>query len=384
MTSLSILEVTKSTGGVGEYVRWLAGGLDKSIFNLTVACLSEGGEILASDLKKIPGVDAFNLSMERYRISPLSDARLVLKLDRHLREHRYDLIHAHASKPGFLTRLAARGSGIPVIYSPHCFSFHPGTHPLKANVLAALERFAARYWTTRFLFVAEGERSLAQKYGVGRPDQFRMVYSGVAPLEFQGTIDRSAQRRLLGLPPEGFVVGSIGRLGTQKAPLDFIRAAGILSKVMPEVHFIWIGSGPLKEEAQRQAELLGLANQMHFPGHRTDIAACLAVMDCYVQTSHWEGFPLVILEAMAAGVPVIATDIPGTNEAIQSGKDGLLVPLADPQACSQAIRQILSDPGLANQFRQAAKEKVSTRFNRQQMLSGVTQVYLETAQRGVS
>jgi len=384
MTSLRILEVTKSTGGVGEYVRWLAEGLDKSLFQITVACLSEGSEILATRLKGIPGVDAFSLSMDRYRISPWSDARVVKSLKHHLRDHPYDLIHAHASKPGFIARLAAHGSGLPVIYSPHCFSFHKGTSPLEASLFALAERFAAKHWTSRFLLVAESEKRLAQKYKVGRPEQFRTVFSGIDAKDYQEPVNRPTQRDLLGLPAEGFVVGSIGRLGRQKAPLDFIRAAAILSRSMPEVQFIWIGSGPLKAEAEQMSESLGLTNKMHFVGDRKDVAACLAVMDCYVHTSLWEGFPLVILEAMAAGVPVVATDIPGTDEAIRSGSDGLLIPPADPQACAEAINQVLSDPGLAHQLSQAGKEKVITRFNRQQMLAGITQVYLETANRGIA
>ena len=128
--------------------------------------------------------------------------------------------------------------------------------------------------------------------------------------------------------------------------------------------------------------MLSISEKFHFVGQRSDVPACLAVMDCFVLTSHWEGFPLVVLEAMAAGVPVVGTDIPGTNEAIQHGVDGFLVPVSDPTACASAVTRILAESDLAKKFRTEAQAKIRSCFNRSQMIAQISQVYLETVQRG--
>jgi glycosyltransferase involved in cell wall biosynthesis len=389
MKALRVLEVAKSTAGVAEYVRWLVQGLDRSLFDLSVVCLSEGGESFARELTQVYGVRATSLAMNRYQIDLLSDGKVALALARLLRREHFDLVHAHASKPGFLTRLAALGLDVPVIYSPHCFSFHPGAGRLKARVLALVERLAARLRTNRILVVAESEIELAQKYGVGRLEQFTAINSGIDPAPFQAAAghpaaDRAAQRHSLGLEDAAFVVGSVGRLSVQKAPLDFIRAAALLGQKYPAVHFIWFGDGPLLAEAQALCQVSGLGGRVHFAGQRQDIPACLAALDCFVLSSRWEGFPLVILEAMAAGKPVVATNIPGTSDAVQDGVDGLLAPPGDAAGMAAAIERVLLDAGLAARLAAAGLRKVQERFTRQNMLRAVTQVYLETAQRGLA
>jgi glycosyltransferase involved in cell wall biosynthesis len=382
MKPLRILEVTKSTGGVAEYVRWLAWGLDKTLFEITVVCLSEDGVEFARELAQIQGVKALSLSMNRYRIDILSDGKVALELARMLRQEHFDLVHVHASKPGFLTRLAAIGLDIPIVYSPHCFSFHPGAGKINARIFAFFERMAARYRTTRILVVAESEKKLAQKYGVGKPDQFVTVNSGIDPQLFEMPVDHHVQKLSLGLDCNKFTIGSVGRLSDQKAPLDFIRAAGILAQSHSNVQFLWIGDGPLMEKAQELSQALGISSLMHFAGQRTDTPACLAVMDCFVLVSRWEGFPLVALEAMAAGKPIVATNIDGTNDAIRAGVEGLLVSPGDIHAIARAIEQIMNDPTLAHRLRSAGQVKVQERFTRRKMLQGIGRVYQDIIQRG--
>ncbi len=379
---LRVLEVTKSTAGVAEYVRWLVGGLDLSQFDLTVVCLSEGGTEFAAELSQKTGVKAFSLEMNRYQIDPLGDARLALRLARIIRQGNFDLVHAHASKPGFLARLAALGSGVPVIYSPHCFAFHAGSGRLRARLLAGVEGLAARFITTRIMTVADGEQTLARQYGVGRPDLFVTVHSGVDLLPYQEPIDRQQQRAELGIPAEATLVGAVGRLSPQKAPLDFIRMAAGVHQRQAQVHFVWIGSGPLEDEARALVQALGLADVFHFAGQRQNIPAILRALDCFVLTSHWEGFPIVLLEAMAAGVPVVASDIPGNNEAVRDGVDGRLAEVGNPAALAEAVLDILCTPRLARAFRDSARQRVEEVFTRQAMLDGVASLYHQVVDSG--
>jgi glycosyltransferase involved in cell wall biosynthesis len=372
---LRVLEVTKSTAGVAEYVRWLVNGLDPEQFDLTVICLSEGGDEFAAELAQKPGVKAFSLAMKRYQIDPLSDARLALNLKRIIRKGEFDLVHAHASKPGFLARLAAAGSGVPVIYSPHCFAFHAGTGRLKASGLAGLERLAARFLTARIMTVADGERILAQQYHVGRPDQFVTVHSGVDLLPFRQPVDQRQQKIELGVPVDATLVGSVGRLSPQKAPLDFVHMAARVHQRLADVHFVWIGSGPLEGEAQALVAELGLGDVFHFAGQRGNIPEVLQALDCFVLAAHWEGFPIVLLEAMAAGLPVVATDISGNNEAIRDGIDGRLAPVGNSAALAEAVLDVLCNPELARSFAASARWRVEKVFTRQAMLEGVARLY---------
>jgi glycosyltransferase involved in cell wall biosynthesis len=379
---IRVLEVTKSTAGVAEYVRWLAQALDKSCFEITVACLSENGPRFASELSAIEGVRAFSLEMNRYKIDPVSDLKAALELKRRMQAGSYDLVHAHASKPGVLARLAASRAHIPVIYSPHCFSFHAGVKAWKATLLAKVEGFLAKHFTARILAIADSEKELANKYNVGKPEQFSTVYTGIDSAPYEAPFDRLTQKRLLGLPEDTQVVGCVGRLNEQKAPFDFIRIAELVIRKNPGVHFLWVGDGPLLEDAVALRRSLGLEDQVHFSGHRSDIPACLSIMDCFLLASRWEGFPIVVLEAMAAGVPVVATQVDGTREAVQPGVTGFLAPPGDIQALAQHVSTLLSNPHLRRQFRLAAKKRIREEFNRERMVQDITRVYMSVADGG--
>ena len=374
---IHILEITKSTGGVGSYIRWLANGLDKDRFQLTVVCLSEGGPALAADLGTIPGVHAFSLAMNRYKINPFTDARVLAQLARLIRSEHFDLIHAHTSKPGYLARLAAIGTGVPVIYRPACFAFHPGTNKIQAAVVATMERFAARYLTARITTVCDGERQLALDYNVGSDKLLTTIHTGIDTRPFDTPIDREALRTSIGVPVDVPLVGSVGRLSPQKAPLDFVRAAASVHARRPDIHFVWIGDGPLETATRSLVSELGLDSVFHFAGLRANISALLQVLDCFVLSSHWEGFSLVILEAMAARLPIVATRVMGTPEAIEDGVSGLLVPAGDPPALAEALLDLMSDPERAKGFGNQGRQRVERTFTRAHMIAGISKVYNE-------
>lgn len=368
-----ILEVSKSTGGVGAYMRWLAAGFDHARYRLTFVCLSEGGPELAAELGRIPGVQAMSLAMNRYKIDPLSDARALAELRRIVRRVRPDLIHAHASKPGYLARLAAGGT--PVLYSPHCFSFHDGAGRAKATLLATMERLAARHLTARIVTVCDGERELALRWRVGRPELFHTVLTGIDPAPFAEPADRAALRRGLGVPESAPLVGAVGRLIAQKAPLDFVRAAARVHAARPDAHFVWAGDGPLLEAARAEAAALGVGEVVHFAGPRRDVPALLQALDLFLLPSRWEGFALSVLEAMAAGLPVVATAVTGADEAIAAGESGLIVPAGDTAAMAQAILEILADPARGRAFGARGRERIMQRFTRERMIGQLGQLY---------
>ena len=373
---LRVLLVVKSTGGVAEYIRWLIYGFDREEFSFTVACLSENGREFAAELRQVAGVQSFHYEIDRYNVDLVSDTRVGLQLMKLIRSQHFDLIHAHASKPGFLARMAAIGSGVPVLYSPHCFAFHAGAPPWRNLITSSLENFAS-YFTTRIITVAEGERELARQYHVGGDDQFAVIHTGIDPTPYRQPVNKARLKESLGIPVSSPVVGSVGRLSEQKSPVDFVRLAEAVHKSRPDAHFIWVGDGPLGEEVQTLSTSLPLDSVIHWLGYRNDVPQLLHLFDCFVLTSRWEGFPLVILEAMASGVPVVATNIPGTSEAIQHEVNGLLVPVGDTETTARFVLDLLSDSGKANTFRSASYARIETEFTRDRMLSMIRDLYLE-------
>jgi glycosyltransferase involved in cell wall biosynthesis len=153
--------------------------------------------------------------------------------------------------------------------------------------------------------------------------------------------------------------------------------AAIIHQNRPDIYYIWIGSGPLESDARALARELNLDSVMHFLGHRQDVSALLNSMDCFVLPSRWEGFPLVVLEALAADVPVVATDIPGTREAIEHGWNGWLAPAGDCGTMAKYVLDILENPERALSFREAGRKRIDEEFSPKHMFPALESVYLD-------
>ena len=380
MAKLRVLQVSKSTGGVGNYMRLLVNNLDKNHFEVTVVCLSDGSESLAAELAQVNGVNALNLQMERYKINPLGDARVWLSLRQLIRQENFDLIHAHTSKPGFLTRTASFGTGIPTLYRPAGFAFHDGIAHWKSQIYAAVERFVARYFTKRIITVCNDERELAKRYRVGSDEQLVTIYTGIDLAQFNGQYDCRQTRQSLGVPENAFLFGTVGRLSKQKAPVDFVRAAALLHKKQPDAHLVWVGDGELRTETETLVHSLGLNDVFHFAGLRRDIPAVLNALDCFVLASHWEGFSISVLEAMAAKLPIVMNLVSGASEAVVNEETGLLVSIGDVNALAQALESIVSNPQKAIMMGKAGRLRAEKLFDQVRMISEVQNLYDEVYQ----
>ena len=375
---IQLLLVSKSTGGVATYIRSLVSGLDANKFAITVACLSENGEEFSAELMQQPGVHAFSLAMNRYKVNPFTDAWVFLRLAYHIRRKKYDVIHAHASKPGFLMRIAAIGTGIPVIYSPHNFAFHEGSKKSSARVVAFLERLAARF-TAKIVTVSQHERDLALHYRVGTENSYAVIHTGIDPRPFRNDVDTSELKKSINIPAQAQVVGAVGRLAVPKLPFDFVRMAEELHKEKPDMHFVWVGAGPLEDESKKLSSSLGLDDVIHWLGQRSDAPALYRLFDCFVLLSQWEAYPYVILEAFASGVPVVATTNLGTQEIIETGVNGRLVPQGDVQSMVDSIKDLLEHPDKAQLLRASAKKQVDEIYTMENMMLSLEDIYIQNA-----
>ncbi len=176
-------------------------------------------------------------------------------------------------------------------------------------------------------------------------------------------IDKAAKRQQLGLSPDATVIGTVGRLTKQKGYSVLLAAAPLVLTQMPTAHFLIIGTGELAASLQQQAQALGMADRVIFTGARSDIEELLAIMDIFVSSSLWEGLPTVILESMAAGVPVLATQVSGSTELVIDGVTGGLVAPGDPAKLAEGILKLLSNRQLALQMSEQARRFVAQRFS---------------------
>ncbi|MHB8776918.1 MAG: glycosyltransferase family 4 protein [Anaerolineales bacterium] len=376
---IHILQVAKSSGGVGMYTRRLVNAFDKSRYRFTVVCLAEGSDIMAADLNKIEGVKAISIPMQD-GIEPFSDILICFRLAKLIRSEKYDLIHAHTSKPGFFTRLAAIGMDIPVIYHPANFAFHENVPRSQAVFYAFLERLAARYLTDRIILVCNGERELARQYSVGMDDQFVTIHTGIDLHPFEISVDRAKVRAGFGIPADVRLTGIVARFTLAKAPADFIHAAALVHARYPQAHFLWVGDGPLEHESRSLVKSLGLQSVFHFAGYQDNIPAILMSLDCFLLSSHWEGFSIAILEAMAAGLPVIATRVTGADEAIVDGKTGILVNVGDVNRLADAVCKLVGDVDFARSMGKAARRRAESEFPYAKMLDRIEKLYLDLIQ----
>jgi glycosyltransferase involved in cell wall biosynthesis len=178
-------------------------------------------------------------------------------------------------------------------------------------------------------------------------------------------------------------VGTIGRLIAQKGVDVLVAAAAQVARVAPNVRFLIVGDGPLRDDCIRWIESHGLRHRVTLLGERTDVPALLSQMSVFVSASRWEGMPAAVLEALAARRPVVATRVLGSSELIEDGVTGLLVPPDDPAAMSAAILRLLNDSALARSLGKAGRQVVESRYSLKVMAEQVMDVYRQVVTRHV-
>ncbi len=279
-------------------------------------------------------------------VAPRRDLAAVLRLRRIFERSRPRIVHTHSSKAGILGRLAARWARVPVVvHTVHGWGFHGSTPPARRAAYVAVERLVAR-WTARLVVVSERDRTAGLGDRIGTPGQYTLIRSGVDLAPFrEARRHRAAIRASLGLPPTAPVIGAVTRLAAQKDPTTLVRAAGAVLRDLAGAHLVIVGDGPLRGECERLVAALGIAPRVRLTGIRRDVAALMGAFDVLALTSLWEGLPRVIPQAMAAGVPIVASAVDGVTEVIEDGRTGLLVPPGNPDVLAGRLRALLLEPG---------------------------------------
>jgi glycosyltransferase involved in cell wall biosynthesis len=335
-----------NVGGPARHAISLTARLDPARFLTTL--ITGVGEPDEGDLSaeaRARGVQPVIIPELGPRIRPGRDLVALGKLVRLLRRLRPDLVHTHTAKAGALGRVAARLAGVPLI--AHTFHGHVLEgyfSPARTRLFVQIERGLARI-TDRIITVSPRVRDDLLARGVGRPDQMEVVPVGLDLARLlHGPASPPRLREQLAIPSRAPLLGIVGRLVPIKDHPTLFQALALLQTPGPAPHLIVAGDGERREALKGLAQDLGLASRIHFLGWRNDLEAILSELDVVICCSKNEGTPVALIEAMAAGVPVLSTEVGGVGDLIVHGETGWLVPSGDPDALARGIRELLADP----------------------------------------
>lgn len=349
-------------GGLEKMVVHLSRALDPTQYRVTVCCLEDPGELAAElDGSSVPVV-----SLRKHGFSPGTVARLAGRL----RRERVRIVHTHNPGAHLYGALAAKLAGVPaVVHTRH-----------GPRVDASHSSLFFRRWLWDWTRTAVGvsqdtAQLLARSAGIGA-EKVTMIANGV-PVPRIRAEDRAAVRGEFGIPMEAPTAGIVARLSPEKEHRTLLAAFAPLITKLPGAHLLIVGDGPLRGALEAQAQEAGIARQVHFTGFRTDVDRMLAAMDVFVLCSRFEGTSLTLLEAMGAGLPIVATAVGGTPEVVGSPENAFLVPAGDAEALGRALITALSQPEAARAMAARAQARMKAQYG----IDCMTRQYEELYQR---
>jgi glycosyltransferase involved in cell wall biosynthesis len=358
-------------GGGESHLLNLVEYLDKGHFEPVVLSFTQGPMI---DRLQQMGIGTDVIHTEKpFDLSKWGKVKELLK------EKKVDLIHAHGTRAASNILWAARSLGIPVVYTIHGWSFHQDQGLLLKRMRIAGESYITSR-TAVNISVSEANRASGRKHIKGFESV--LVNYGIDQKKFSPAGVSSDVRAELGIGAEALLVLFIARFTKQKQPLAMIRAFKEALDSVPGMHLLMVGDGELREEALRLSDDLGLGGHISFQTFRQDVPNVLAAADIFVLPSLWEGLPIGLLEAMAMGKAIIASDVDGTGEVLKHGENGLLVQTGQlVPSLAEALVQLGRDREMQKRFQQRAVETISGRFAVERMAREIEAIYTKVLER---
>jgi glycosyltransferase involved in cell wall biosynthesis len=288
----------------------------------------------------------------------------------------YQIVHTHSSKAGILGRFAARASGVPlIIHTVHGWSFHDHMPASTRIMYILLERLTARI-SSALVCVSNKDIRKGLEKGIGRAEQYHLIRSAIPLDEFNlERFDRNAIKKELGFSPTDLVIGYVGRFSAQKDPLAWIKTAQRVIAEQADVKFLMVGDGPLRPQVEEALQNANLSDRTKLLGLRRDVPHLMSAVDILLLTSRWEGLPRTIPQAMALGIPVVAFQTDGIEEAVLHDKTGYLVGPGQWQELSAASVNLIRQPALRQAFGFQGQELARKEFDLRQMITKITNLY---------
>jgi glycosyltransferase involved in cell wall biosynthesis len=368
MTPVVLAELAGSAGyGGGErYLELLFDRLDHARYRALLICPEPGPFVRRM---KERGVETHLV-----HLAPLFNPIALWRLTRLLVRERVTILQTHGARANFYGRIAGRLAGVPVIISTvHNSLKDYEVRPLRRGLYTFLLRLTLPL-VHQIICVSDANRRDLIEECPTATGKTHTVYNGVDPSAFPSQLDRQKVRQELGVT-QGPVLVMIARLTEQKGHRYLLQAFPDLLKTWPQLCCLFVGEGELHDALHRMAINLGVERACRFVGVREDIADILAAADVVVLPSLSEGFPFVLLEALAMGCPVVASRVNGVPELIEDHKTGLLVPARDPQALVAAIREVLNGPIAASKMGAEGRAVVQERFTVGRMVANTTAIF---------
>lgn len=374
--NLLFLIRTWDLGGSHTIIRLLLRHLPRDRFNIVTVPYDAPGD---GDQRFIDAVrgDGHDVAPERI---PWQSRRDWFRARRTIREliARYDIdvLHAHDTISNVIVGVGRKAFPCACVASP--YGWWEDRWHLEARVNHWIERRLALPHFDRVYTVSQNMKRKVM-WGPTREDRIRVIHTGIDLAPFDTGGDRDAVRAEVGLPEAGVVVGTVSRLFKEKGHTYLLDAAAQLLPRFPNLHLLIVGTGDERLPLEEQARALGITDHVHFTGYYADLPGALRAMDIFAQPSiDHEGFPTAVLEAQAAGLPVVASDIGGTHETMNVGETGLLVAPADATSLAQGLAELLADPNKRATMAGAGRPWIEASFTLPDMIRQMGETYEES------
>lgn len=360
MRVLFIITRSDRVGGASVHVKDMAQRLREDGHDAAVAV---GGSGPYLDILEEAGVPVEPLSMLKGGPpNPLWDPLAVAELVRVVRRSHPDIVSTHSTKAGFLGRLACLLTGVPCLFTAHGWAFTEGKDAGKRRLYRFTEKLASR-WTERIITVSRYDRELALEEGVAPEEKITVIHNGMK--------DEAPVRRQGGGSDVEIV--TVARFERQKDYMTLLEACRRLGG--DGWRLTAVGDGPRQDTIRGAAKEIGLSDQFDFAGYRDDVPQILAESDVFVLFSRWEGLPRSIIEAMRAGLPVVATDVGGVSELLESGRTGYVIPPGDDRAGAEALGQLIGSAELRAEMGGRGRRRYEEHFTFEHMYRKTSSLY---------
>ena len=344
-------------GGAQVHLLELLGGIGPD-FQYAIAVGAEG--YLTAEARRL-GAEVFVMPDLVEAPNPVQDWRAITEARKLIHAYRPDIVHAHSSKAGIIGRIAAHRAGVPALFTAHGWAFSDD-RPLVDRMVGIPAEWIGARMCQRIVTVCTTDRHLCLKHNIAPASKIDVIYNGISDS------DQRAQ------PDSGnaVTVAMVARFDQQKDQ-------ALLLEVMPSLprntRLIFVGDGPSRPACEVLAQKLGVAQRVLFMGTSNNVASILSEANIFVLASNWEGLPLSILEAMRAGLPVIATDVGGVSEAVIHDQSGFLVPRANQGALQASLCRLIESPRLRAEMGQFGRRRFADVFTAERMVGAVRDLY---------
>ena len=308
-------------------------------------------------------------------VSPWKDLHALWQLNRLLSREKFDIVHTHNSKAGILGRLAARRSRVPiVIHTVHGFAFHEEENWLFRRLFIVLER-AAVSWCDQMIAISQPMIEWAQKEKIAPPAKLVKIYSGIEVEQFQNQPSNPELKSRFGIEPQETVIGVVSKLWKGKGHEILIDAIARLLERGYSIKLLIVGEGYLEGRLKEKVKHLGMERVVVFTGFWSNVPEVTAILDISALPSFYEGMGRVVLEAMAAGKPVVASRVGGLTELVEDQVTGYLIPPGDVDALVKRLEALITNPDLRKEMGRRGSQRVGEKYSAETMVKKIHEVY---------